>query len=263
MNTDTSQIISLWISGTLLIVIMSAFIVSFVLQYRRRQLLNEKQQKERELLFQQEMLEIQADIRNQSLNYVARELHDNIGQLASYLKMQAELYLRKASEDQKEPLEEIREQSQNLIDQVRILAKGLNSNNLARLGLPEMVQSEITRYSRLKGPSIQYQEGLLPEHLEAEHSIFLYRVFQEIMNNSLKHSKAKQITVFLGLKKNEIELSIYDDGKGFDMNMQQEGSGLMNLRDRCQLIGAQLIIDSKIEEGAAFLVKLPLQSGEL
>jgi len=237
---------------------MSFFIIGFVLQYRRRQLLNEKQRKERELIFQQEMLEIQAEIRNQSLNYVARELHDNIGQLASYLKMQVELYLRKLPEEQASPLEEIREQSQNLIDQIRGLSRGLNSNNLARFGLPEMLRLEIDRFNRLEGPKIIYQEGFLPQELDAEVSIFIYRVFQEIMNNSLKHSGADEIQVSIGLVHDAINLNVMDDGKGFDSAELHEGSGLMNLKDRCELIGAQLNIESKKGGGATFLVKLPI-----
>lgn len=262
MTETNSEIITLWITGTLLFVMMGFFIIGFVLQYRRRQLLNEKQRNERELLFQQEMLEIQAEIRNQSLNYVARELHDNIGQLASYLKMQVELYLRKVPKEQASPLEEIREQSQNLIDQIRGLSRGLNSNNLTRLGLPEMLRSEVDRFVRLEGPKIIYQEGLLPQELDAEISIFIYRVFQEIMNNSLKHSGASEIQITVGSEHDAIELKVVDNGKGFNLAELHQGSGLMNLKDRCELIGASINIESKKGAGAAFLVKLPLQKGE-
>lgn len=258
MTETSSEIITLWITGTALIVMMSFFIISFVLQYRRRQLLNEKQRKERELLFQQEMLEIQAEIRNQSLDYVARELHDNIGQIASYLKMQVELYLRKMPEEQEGPLEEIRQQSQHLIDQVRGLSRGLNSSNLERLGLPEMLRLEINRYSRLEGPKINYHEGLFPDELDAEISIFFYRIFQEIMNNSLKHSGADSITIRIGIENHCLNLRVEDDGKGFNMSELHEGSGLMNMRDRCALIGAELNIQANKGEGASFYVNLPL-----
>src|SRR5688572_1764703 len=130
MNPSQNEIagaITLWVTGTAFAILMSAFLIYFVLQYRRRQLLHEKQQQEQKLLFQQELMEIQSEIKNESLNYIGRELHDNIGQMASFLKMQVELLLRKSDKQNNEILSELRDHSQSLIDQIRGLSRGLNS----------------------------------------------------------------------------------------------------------------------------------------
>lgn len=223
--------------------------------------MNEKQRIARELTYQKELLEIQAEIRNQSLNDVGRELHDNIGQIASYVKMQVELQMRKLPEEHAQGLEELREQSQNLIDQVRSLSRGLNSNNLERLGLPEMMRSEIERYSRLNGPQISAKEVNLPEFIANENAIFLYRVFQEMINNAFKHSQATKIEVRWGFENDALFVEVSDDGRGFNPNELHQGTGLMNLKDRCSLIGATLNIASKKGEGARFFIKLPVQIG--
>ncbi|HCS20522.1 MAG TPA: hypothetical protein DIW47_08175 [Bacteroidetes bacterium] len=260
MNTaqnEIAAIVSLWVAGTAFAILMSSFLIYFVLQYRRRQLLHEKQQQEQKLLFQQELMEIQAEIKNESLNYIGRELHDNIGQMASFLKMQVELLLRKSDTQNNEILSELREHSQSLIDQIRALSRGLNSQNLERFGLVDMMRFEVDRSNRLGLANIHFSGPEDLPGLSSQAAIFLYRVFQELLNNSLKHSGASEIFIKLEHESTGLRLQCQDSGKGFDPQSLHQGSGILNLFERCKQIGAELTIASKVEGGASFLINLP------
>ncbi len=260
MNTAQNEIagiISLWVAGTAFAILMSAFLIYFVMQYRRRQLLHEQQQQEQKLLFQQELMEIQAEIKNESLNYIGRELHDNIGQMASFLKMQVELLLRRSDHQNNEVLSELREHSQSLIDQIRALSRGLNSQNLERFGLIDMMRFEVDRSNRLGLASVRFEAPEEMPVLSSQAAIFLYRVFQELLNNSLKHSGASEIFIHIEQDNEGIKLHCQDSGKGFDPQSLHQGSGIINLFERCKQIGAELTIASKVEGGASFLINLP------
>ncbi|MHB1278152.1 MAG: sensor histidine kinase [Bacteroidia bacterium] len=263
MNVSQNEIagvISLWVAGTAFAILMSAFLIYFVMQYRRRQLLHEKQQQEQKLLFQQELMEIQAEIKNESLNYIGRELHDNIGQMASFLKMQVELLLRKSDTHNNELLSELRDHSQSLIDQIRLLSRGLNSQNLERFGLIDMMRFEVDRSNRLGLARIRFEAPEEMPVLSSQAAIFLYRVFQELLNNSLKHSGAGEIFIQLEHENPGIRLHCQDSGKGFDPQSLHQGSGILNLFERCKQIGAELTIASKVEGGASFLINLPAET---
>lgn len=260
MNTAQNElagIITLWVAGTAFAILMSAFLIYFVMQYRRRQLLHEQEQQEQKLMFQQELMEIQAEIKNESLNYIGRELHDNIGQMASFLKMQVELLLRKPENQNNEILSDLRDHSQSLIDQIRGLSRGLNSQNLDRFGLIDMMRFEVDRSNRLGLARVHFVEPVDMPVLSSQAAIFLYRVFQELLNNSLKHSGASEIKIILEHESTGLKLHCQDSGKGFDPQSLHQGSGILNLFERCKQIGAELTISSKVEGGASFLINLP------
>lgn len=258
--SEIAGIITLWVAGTAFAILMSGFLIYFVLQYRRRQLLHEKQQQEQQLRFQQELLEIQSEIKNESLNYIGRELHDNIGQIASFLKMQVELLLRKSENQNNEILLELRDHSQSLIDQIRALSKGLNSQNLERFGLVDMMRFEVDRSNRLGIANVHFSGPEELPVLSSQAAIFLYRVFQELLNNSLKHSGASEIFIQLEQESSGLKLHCQDSGKGFDPQSLHQGSGILNLFERCKQIGAELTITSKVEGGASFLINLPAET---
>src|SRR5690606_5593628 len=133
------------------------------------------------------------------------------------------------------------------------------SQNLERFGLHEMIRAEADRVNKSELCRIQLNASAMPLHLPNEKALFLYRIFQEMLNNLLKHSEASDASIRKEIIHNDLELECKDNGKGFELAEVKEGSGLMHLKQRCELIGATLKIESKTNEGARFLVTLPLE----
>lgn len=257
-NTQVSEWITFWITGTCLALLLMGFILYFIILYRRKQDLFDRERKERELLYQHQLLETQVEIRNESVNHLARELHDNLGQMASFIKMQLDLYLRKEEAPPKEELTDLRDHTQKLIDDMRALSRGLNSQNLERFGLTDMMWAEVNRVKKLQLCEVDLvidEEGVAPDN---EQSIFLYRIFQELLTNILRHAEASRASIRLYCSGQDLCLECSDNGKGFDTALVRVGSGLMNIRQRCDLIGATLKIQALPGGGAQFLVTLPL-----
>ncbi|TMI85727.1 MAG: sensor histidine kinase, partial [Bacteroidetes bacterium] len=109
------------------------------------------------------------------------------------------------------------------------------------------------------------QEGTEVEFNE-QNSIFLFRIFQEALNNTLKHAKATEIIINLDYSEGAFILEMRDNGIGFDLAKKQQsatsysGVGLKSMFNRAKLIGAHISINSEYGKGTIILIKLPLQN---
>ena len=90
-----------------------------------------------------------------------------------------------------------------------------------------------------------------------EYELALYRITQELINNVLKHSEAKNVSLQMGYRDEKIIIMIEDDGKGFELNRHKEGYGLKNLEARTKLLNGSLNIDSQIGKGTSVLIEVP------
>ena len=237
--------------GTLIFGLLVGFLILFILLYKRSQL---KFELERQA-FKQEQLETQIEIREQTLNDVSRDLHDNLGQLASLVKINLSMM---SPEDAatKERISETKELLQQLIDDLRSLSVSLNGENLSKLGLVGMIRRDIARiqHSGYLETQVELMEDLGP--LEETKLVFLYRIFQELVNNVLKHSQATQLVVKLYHQNSQLKLEVSDNGTGFSSKVTK-GSGLNNIDKRCSMIGAKYSVQS--DQGTHIEVILPMK----
>lgn len=145
------------------------------------------------------------------------------------------------------------------LQELRGLAKSLNPETIKNKGLIESVSQEIERYNRLNfiDASIEISEDYYD--LSNEKEIILFRILQEFCNNTLKYSKAKNLTINLDFKENRLEISAEDNGIGFDINDSEKhtGIGLLNMKSRGVLIGAEIDLKSVINQGTKLYISCP------
>lgn len=91
-----------------------------------------------------------------------------------------------------------------------------------------------------------------------KHEIVVFRIIQEFLSNSVKYSEAKNLNITLNYLESNMIITAKDDGKGFDINSIEKGSGLINMQSRALLIGANLHIDSKLNEGVKLVLNYPI-----
>jgi signal transduction histidine kinase len=248
------------IAGTVLILALIIFIGYFLfLHYKTRQKFEWERQKHKEVLLQTEI-----EIKEQTLDHISRELHDNLGQMASLIKINLNLISNRINDEAKEQLNECITLTKQLTSDIKSLSLSLNSEHFSRIGLHEALRNEMERINKLSGLKIVLHATGNLQSLQHEHEIVLFRMCQEILHNILKHAGASRASISLDYTSDFLLVSVEDDGCGFEVSPSlpeanfRPGSGLINLRKRSQLIGADLAIESEKGRGTRIRIKAPV-----
>ena len=200
---------------------------------------------------------------------IARDLHDELGQLLTALRMKLES-VGSLREDDKELCAEIAETqiiAKKVDEGIDFLAWELRPAALDDLGLYAALSKYIREWTHYAGVSAELLEsGIKKTRFVSEVETNLYRIAQESLNNVYKHAKAKQVVVVLDRRGDLIVLIIEDDGKGFDKKgklNREKGIGLIGMKERAALIGGTLEIESAPGKGTTIHVRVPFEDGEI
>jgi PAS domain S-box-containing protein len=192
--------------------------------------------------------------------YLARELHEELAQLASVLKTDID-YVRnheyKLTPAAKGRLENAWKVSDLLITTLRRLSFSISPNMLDHLGLDATLDWYCREFSILNGIPCSFQTAYDEARLNGEVRIDLFRICQESLNNVLNHSEAGEVKITIEDLGDCIEMAIQDDGKGFDPLLLERQPGLTRMRERAASINAGLIIHSEPGKGTRIWVRIP------
>lgn len=241
------------IAGTVLLALLSSFIVLFVGLYRKAQL---KFHLERQQ-FQQALLEAEIEIRKETLDNVARDLHDNLGQIASLISINMNLMEMEIPTEHHSRLVESKQLLSQLIRDMRKLTTSLFETDFRQIDLPALIGRDLDRIRSTGFIKVDFESTSDLLDLPSDKALFLYRIFQEMINNVLKHSNASELTIRLISTKSTLTLSVKDNGRGIAPE-RKEGNGLSGIRERCSLIGANITLESSENKGTFMAVVLPI-----
>ena len=189
----------------------------------------------------------------------AQELHDGIGPLLSTTKLYLQWFnMPKAKLDKSVLISKMEETLEETILSLREISNNISPNTLLSFGLKVALKNFIGRINNVSGITFEY-DCSIPERLEKQNEITIYRLICELINNSLKHSQAKNIKIFINGNDNSVEVNYEDDGKGFDVKevmKENKGSGLVNIINSVESLGGQYKIMSAKGEGTRFEVHL-------
>lgn len=250
------DLISLVVTFFIFMLLIFFVVITLAVRYRKRK-------KENEMLrvqFSEQLLHSQLEIQEQTLQFVSRELHDNIGQVASLIKIN----LNTMQVDNMGVLEtkviNTKELVKQLITDLKLLSSSLNGDKMAKVGLMKSLQNEAEKINKTGVFTSSFvQEGNIPP-IHDEKAIILFRMAQEVLNNALKHSGAKEINMHAHLDgNNRFILTISDDGKGFDVeeklkDMDDTGNGLLNLQKRAKVINGSISFQSSPGKGTKTII---------
>ena len=227
----------------LLLVVIVAVLFS-VFMKRKNVLLLEKQEEKKR--FEQEIVEAQIEIREETLRHISWELHDNIGQLLTLAKIQTQ----NAAGDEQQ-VKEAAETIGKGLEEIRALSKLINPEALKNLSLTQAVQLEMERHNRMGYVQAQLTEEGTPFTIDDKAEIVLFRILQEFFTNTIKHSKASHLHVIISYKNRKLHITASDDGVGFDYAFAkaENGIGLSNIETRAALIDAKIQITSSTGSG--------------
>ncbi len=198
---------------------------------------------------------------------IARELHDQYAQGLTALSMGIEATERVLSEDQahlKAQLDRVKTLTARNLDQTYDLIFDLRPTTLDDLGLAPAVRWYAESRLQPLGVAIQLETGTLRERLPAEIETASYRVIQEALLNVAKHAQARQVVIRLAVHDCWLRGTVEDDGQGFDLEATQRsgavgcGLGLLGMRERVELLGGSLQIESAPGRGTRLEMDVPI-----
>jgi signal transduction histidine kinase len=237
---------------------ITCFIIYFVVLYRNRQLKNKKEQDERETAFRQELLKTQLEIQEQTLEHISKEIHDNITQVLSFVKLSLGTIGNTLDAERKTKVNESRELIAQSINDLRDLSKSLSFEHIASIGLAKTIEIEAERINKSGLLKVFFSIEGQAYSVGEQKELVIFRILQEALNNSLKHSGAEHFKINLQYHHDLLNLSLEDDGKGFSPELlgSKSGSGLRNMENRAALIGGNATIESAPGKGCRIKVSL-------
>lgn len=241
-----------------ILVIVTALVVVFfvVFQKRKNKLLLDKIKQQQ--AFEDEIAQAQTEIQEQTLKNIGWELHDNVGQLLAFASMQLSILKMQVTDDVKDKFKETSEALKESLKEVRSLSKSLNNEVILNIGFEKSINNELDRLKKMKFASATLQvKGEKIDFNNKKDEIIVFRIIQEFLSNSVKYSEAKHLKIVLEYSPEKLKIIASDDGKGFNMDTVQKGSGLINMKSRAALIKAELEVFSKPCEGVQLKLIYP------
>jgi len=255
---NNSQALLLFFIGTGITMSLVGFIVYSILLYRRAKVTHLKEMEHLQNEHEKAVLATTLEIREESIQAVAREVHDNIGQVLSL----ASLHLSnlKTKYDNPESLTVVSELLNKGIVDLRQILNILDGSSFEKYSLSELLSSQITMINRIEGQNAELRihgtEWILAESAKT----ILFRVLQESLTNAVKYANANNITVKMEYETEGLRISIVDNGIGISEQTLKVGRGLKNMEYRAKLLGANFNIESKTNLGTSITINYPLSS---
>ena len=229
--------------------------------------LRSKKEKERRELLWRKVIRVEEEEKNN----LSLQIHDQMGQDLSGLKIYLGLIGQDLPKDTKELHEKI-EKTKKILDMLIVKAHNISEMlrppELDELGLTESIAALVEHYKEMTGCHYNYRRPSFEIQLPPEKSLVLYRVIQEALTNIAKHAQAKNIDISIEKKDDTVSLVVSDDGAGFDYDTSDQSLrrrkedklklGLQGLRERIELYGGRLNVDTQPGEGTRLFVTLPV-----
>ena len=193
---------------------------------------------------------------------IAREIHDELGHLLTALKYDMDVLISQSDQSMESVKSEMgimMGMVDSLIDSVRKIATELRPGILDHLGLFPAIEWQIRQFRMRTNICCSFSLSDMEITFDKNETTIIYRIFQEILTNITRHSKASHVKVFLSLNENYFELKVTDNGMGFEPHgsNQTKSLGLMGMQERALSIGGDLRIESAPGKGTTVIFLLP------
>ncbi len=215
------------------------------------QIMKEKLQKQKEI--SETVIQVQEKERTR----IGHELHDNVNQLLFTTKLFVDK-LTPAKKEEKEIKKKSIEYILMAIEEIRKLSKELVVPQLTQKGLIDNIYNLLQDIHLSTGIKIKFTHDNDIELLSPGKRITLFRIVQEQLKNILKHSKAKLVEIYLQCKDMQVQLTIKDDGIGFDSKKVSQGIGLSNIQERTIFYNGTVEMKTKPGDGCLLIVSIPV-----
>jgi len=244
------------IVASVFFVLLGIFLLVLLFLFLRRQRKNQKEKEEMRNHFEKTLLKTQIEIQDQTIAYVAKEIHDNIGQILFLAKLNNNQITQSNVEEKVNVIDELLGRAFN---DLRSISHNLKNNSFHQIGFTESIEQLLHNIERTGKYVTSFDAPPSDEidDLMSGNEIILFRIIQEVVNNILKHAEADKINITIEQKGIDFSVIIEDNGKGFEIDklkQDKKGIGLKNIFDRAKLINTTVIINSELGIGTKVIL---------
>ena len=207
---------------------------------------------------QKELTTAVINAQEQERSQLGLELHDNVNQVLTTVKLYNEMFLSGYGED-KELIKKSTIYLQECINEIRSISKRLSAPTLGHISLHDSVQELIESLIVTRQLEILFRPYNIEQLcISKELHLTIYRIVQEGLNNIIKYAEAATAIVSIRYWEQTLNVTIYDDGKGFDTNKKRSGIGITNMRTRAENMNGTFELKSTPGHGCAIKMVFPL-----
>lgn len=251
-NTDTDF---LWIivSSVMMLLLMSLSLVLFFFLSRRKIVQKEVEKQQLEIAHQKEMIYASIETQEEERKRIAQDLHDDISSKLNVVSLNAQYLLEEnlTLEEQQQMLQQLLQITNGTLETSRKIAHNLLPPILDKFGLAAALEEVCDAYHNSKKVSVNFVNQYQKKTVTSQQELHLFRVVQELFNNSLKHGKATEIVLMISSNEDKLTLVYTDNGKGFDTEDEslQKGLGMRNIATRVELLEGTINYQSSPGKG--------------
>lgn len=280
MPGSETEILKILLWGTSVIVVMAAIFIASLLFHQNRFI---KSQREKLEILEKSQRELQEShdqlrklavhlqsVREEERTDIAREIHDELGQLITVMKMDISLLKRKIQakvethdvSEIENDLQSISSLADTTIQTIRRIATALRPEILDELGLIDAIGWETNMFQSRTGIKSDFATNLGEIELGRDRTTALYRILQETLTNVARHANASEVYVTLNREANDLILRIKDNGRGItEAELSREKSlGLLGMRERALLLGGEINIIGDHGKGTMVTARIPVKN---
>ena len=252
-----NEVVIFAIVGIIVFLVVTGLMIFILLFYQKRRFQHQQQLTNMEKHFQNELLQTQLEIQEQTFQNISQEIHDNIGQALSFIKLNINMIdidKREAAEDK---LAESKTLLTKAIQDLRDLSKMLNTDFINETGLVNAIEQQLSILKKTGVYTTTLDVTGDKEKYQLQRELVVFRIVQELLNNIVKHAEATHINIAMNYQTHTLLITVSDNGKGFNNTAGNDGIGLRNMHNRMSLIHGSINLSSKPSEGTTAVIELP------
>jgi two-component system, NarL family, sensor kinase len=260
MQKTSYDIAIFLIAVAILTLLLVAFIIAMLYLYRRKQITYSQDLDRLILNHEKNLLQSQIEVQEQTFNHISREIHDNISLSLTLAKLNL-ITVRPEEIDKNihlinTSIDLIGKSITDLSD----ISRSMNADTVFQQGLFNALKNEADKIQRTGLIAITNTVNGDPIFMDSKKELVTFRIIQEALNNILKHSKATEVKLDLHYNKEQILITIADNGIGFDLHAakSRKGTGLNNMKKRAETFNGNLEINTSPGNGTTLLIIIPI-----
>lgn len=257
-NNIQTEFISVIFFVFLGFLLMAIVIITFFYKSRKKIIEKELEKKNLELNYQKELLRAVINTQEDERKRIAQDLHDDISSKLNIVSLNTHLLdTPNLSENElKEITNNIVTLTTKALDSSRTIAHDLLPPVLEKFGLHAAIDELALEFKTIKSVKVNFKDEIREEIISTENQLHLFRILQELMNNSIKHGKATEISILFSKKAQTKFLLYTDNGIGFELDKLQykKGLGVKNIESRVGFIEGKLTLKSSIDNGIYVMI---------
>lgn len=257
LQTNQNEIIQALVFGLIFLVIISSGIILFFHYSRRKIIEKEKEKATLKINHQQKILQTSIAIQESERKRIAQDLHDAISAKLNVVSLTTNVLLANKNNTQKqqEALNHILNITTTTLESSRKIAHDLMPPILEKFGLKAALEELFEEFTKTTNVEIEHNVEELK--LSETNQLHIFRILQELINNSIRHGKADELVVFIEQNAQGFVLQYQDNGVGFDTSdiSKKSGIGLQNIKSRVKILNGLLHVESKQNNGSQFIIR--------